>query len=619
MSAPLRAKKKNNTIVWAILGLLVVSLTGFGVQSVGHGGSQAIGSVGDEKVTVDAYARALNGRIRALSQQTGQNITLEQALAFGIDRQVLSDVLATAALDSENSRIGLSIGDKRVRASLLATEAFQSLTGEFDVGAYEFALDRANLNAGEYDEVVRREASRSMLRTTVSGGVQATETYALAMLNFLGETRDFVWAPITADMLDGENRAPNPVELRDFYAANPESYTSPELRKLTYVVLTPEMLTPFIEIDEAALRTSYESQSERFNQPARRIVDRLVFSSDTEAQSALEQVISGTKIFEDIVAARDLAPEDVDLGEITQSDLDSEAAKLVFAQTEPGLVGPVKTLLGPALFRINAVLEAQSTSFEDARAELHAEFTADMARRRVDDEINAIDDLLAGGATLEDVAAETEMTLHKLDFAPGVETEITAYAAFREAAQALQTGDFPEVLTLSDGGIFAVRLDSIAPPELIAFDDVAEKVSQDWQAAETFNRIQAHAADLAKQSRSAQPEAELGITNKVETGLRRENFVENAPADLLREVFTMNVDEVAVISDASGVVLVTLNAIHAFDKDDASNQTLVDNVTLQFSQEVASDVFAAFVEAVEEEAGITVNRALINAVHTQLN
>ncbi|MFT5001373.1 MAG: peptidyl-prolyl cis-trans isomerase D, partial [Planctomycetota bacterium] len=123
MSEPERKKKKSTIVVWAILGLLVVSLTGFGVQNVGSGGSQAIGSVGDEKITVNEYAAALNNQLRAISQQIGQTITLEQGLSFGLGDQVIAQVFNTATLNGENNRIGLSIGDEFVKENLLATQA----------------------------------------------------------------------------------------------------------------------------------------------------------------------------------------------------------------------------------------------------------------------------------------------------------------------------------------------------------------------------------------------------------------------------------------------------------------------------------------------------------------
>jgi len=68
----IKARKKSNTFVWIILAVLVVSLTGFGVRQIGTSGAQAVGTVGDEKITVNSYQRALSARLRSLSQ-THQN------------------------------------------------------------------------------------------------------------------------------------------------------------------------------------------------------------------------------------------------------------------------------------------------------------------------------------------------------------------------------------------------------------------------------------------------------------------------------------------------------------------------------------------------------------------
>lgn len=77
----LRTKGKS-TIVWILMGLMVLGLGGFGITSF-SGGTTEIGSVGDTKITADDYARALQSEMRAFSQQTGQQITMQQAQQMG--------------------------------------------------------------------------------------------------------------------------------------------------------------------------------------------------------------------------------------------------------------------------------------------------------------------------------------------------------------------------------------------------------------------------------------------------------------------------------------------------------------------------------------------------------
>ncbi len=51
-----------STIVWILMGLLLLGLTGFGVTNF-SGGTSDIGSVGDTKITVNDYARALRAEL----------------------------------------------------------------------------------------------------------------------------------------------------------------------------------------------------------------------------------------------------------------------------------------------------------------------------------------------------------------------------------------------------------------------------------------------------------------------------------------------------------------------------------------------------------------------------
>ncbi|NOX73355.1 MAG: peptidylprolyl isomerase [Alphaproteobacteria bacterium] len=621
MSAPLRAKKKNNMVIYALLGLLVISLTGFGVRSVGSGGSQAIASVGDQEVTVDEYVTVLRAQLRGISQQFGTNITLEQALSFGIDAQVMSTVLNTAALDGENARIGLSVGDERVKANLLATPAFQAMSGSFDKIAYESALAQANLTPSGYDASIRKDTARNLLQTAVVSGINADDAYGLALFNYLGETRNFSWAVVDANLLDAPVPEPNAAQIDEQYKAAPEAYTAPEIRNITYVLLTPDMLYDTIKVDDETLLGLYKDQDTRFNKPDRRIVDRLVFATEAEAQDALDQITSGSKIFGDIVATRGLTLADVDMGQVEEADLSDAAGKAVFLLSEPGVVGPVDSELGPALFRVNAVLAAQFTSFEDAKAVLKREYVADQARRVVQDDVTNIDDLLAGGVSLEDIAAETAMNVASLKYVAGDTGEpgdIIAYDTFRTTAEAAQTGDFPEVLMLSDGGIFALRLDSITPPALIPLDEVTDKVITDWKAAQTRRQVLALADSYKARLGAGETFTDLGLVAKAEVDLRRDQQAENAPADLVTTVFEADPDAVQVIEDSAQVVLSQLTKITPFDPKAEASKTILANVAAQFSTQLGNDVIEAFTTALRDEAGITVNQPLIDAVHRQI-
>ncbi|WP_425049976.1 SurA N-terminal domain-containing protein [Psychromarinibacter sp. S121] len=514
------AKKKSayNAVVWVILLLLIVGLAGFGATNFG-GSVNSVGSVGNREITVDRYARELQNELARLSQQFGTNLTLQQAQMFGIDQAVLQRILSTTALENEAERIGLSVGDERVGEQVLNITAFQGVDGQFDREGYRFALQNAGMTETEFEEGLRLDLARTLLQESVSGATAMPDTYVNALLTYAEETRDFTWAVLTDADLDAPIADPSEDELRTYWEENSDSFMLPETRDITYALITPEMIAGTIEGDDEALQRLYDERIDEFSQPERRLVERLIYTDPAAAQSAADALAAGETTFEDLVEERGLDLVDVDLGDVTEDDLGA-AGEAVFALEEPGVVGPVDTDLGPALFRMNAVLEAQETPFEDAREQLLVEYRTDAARRAIGDMIDSIDDLLAGGATLEEVGEETEMETGQIDWTEGATDGVAAYPEFRQAALDAEVGDFPEVIETTDGALFALRVNEVIEPRVEPFEDARDSVEAEWRREQTV-------AALAEQARAL---AEAGMDAAVEEAPAEEPVVEDEPA-----------------------------------------------------------------------------------------
>jgi peptidyl-prolyl cis-trans isomerase D len=61
--------------------------------------------------------------------------------------------------------------------------------------------------------------------------------------------------------------------------------------------------------------------------------------------------------------------------------LTKSAMRCFVVPQRPGIAGPLPSEFGPALYRINAILAATETTFEEARETLKPELAADAARR----------------------------------------------------------------------------------------------------------------------------------------------------------------------------------------------------------------------------------------------
>ena len=599
---------------WVIMILLFIGLVGFGGANL-SGGARSIGTAGDKDILVSDYANALRGQLDAFSAQIGQPLSFVQAQAIGLDQSVLSQVVAERVLDSEAASLGLSVGDARVAERVRALPQFAGLSGDFDRESYAFTLERNGLSEAEFEQGLREEMARSLLQAAVISGIGAPDIYAETLTKFIGERRDFSWASVTDVVLDGPIPDPSEADVQAHYDTNPDLYTRPEVRIATYAAVTPEDIQGEVTVDESAIEELYQSRIDTFVQPERRLVERLVFSGTEAADAALAAITAEETDFDTLVSDRGLDLADVDLGDVDQPSL-GDAGDAVFAAQPGDIVGPFDTALGPALFRMNAVLSAQEITFDEARDDLRAELAQDRARRVIDGERSQIEDLLAGGASPEDLAERTALALGTLEWEVGSTDGLAAYNEVRTALGAAEVNAFPEITELPDGGLVVLRLDEVVAPEVRPLDDVRAQVIVDRIATARTEALEAAAEAIAADVAAGAAFADTGLAAFAEVDMIRRDFIAGAPQGLMAEVFDMAEGEARMVRDDAGLIaVVRLDAIKDADMDSETMTAERDAIAARAGQSIAQDIYGAYSGAVRNRTEVTLDQGVITAVH----
>ena len=617
-----KAKGKTaNIFVWIILGLLIIGLAGFGVEGFG-GRVNKIGSVGDRDIPVQDYFRALQREIRGIEQQTGQALGFERARAMGLDQAVLARLVTVAALENEADRLGISVGDGTVRDELLSIPEFRGPDGEFNRESYRFLLQQEGWSEREFEDRLRRELSRSILQAGAIGGAAAPATFVDVVDGWVAERRSFALVTLTRAALTEPVPTPNDAELRAHHEANAEAFTLPEARRIAYAWVTPAMLADGIEIEEEALREAYRLRGEEFVRPERRLVERIVFSDEATAQAARDRIDAGED-FADIATERGLDLEDTDMGDVTEAELGAAGSE-VFALERPGVAGPLPSPFGPALFNVVAILAAQEVPFEEALPELREQLAMDRARRLIADSFDDYEDILAGGADLEELARDTSLEFGVIDVRPGDTTGIARYEAFRAAAAAVGERDFPEMRTLEDGGVFALRLEEIVPPQLRPFDEVVVEVIESWDRTEAAERLAARAEELrtaleAGESAEAVAEGPGLDLARFEEVLRTDSLP-GLPRRLLETAFELEEGGTRVIGEAEEerAFVLRLETVETADPQAPEAAQRRAAIAREARVGIAEDIFVAWARLLEREAGISLDQSAIEAVHNQM-
>ncbi len=609
------AKKNNKRYgAWIIVGVLLVGLAGFGSGGL-NGTISTIGTVGDKEVSVTSYQRALNEQIRAFSAQVGQQITFQQAQSFGLDQVALNQVVLLRTLDNEAGELDISVGDERVFERLQAIPSFQG-AGGFNRETYRLALQQSGQTAVEFEASIREEVSRTLLQGAVVSGLPEADAYADVLVQYISEVRAMTWATVGPEALTAPIPGATEADQQAYYDANPDAFTAPETREITYAWLIPNMIIDNMVVSDAAVAQLYQERIEQFVQPERRLVERLVYLDETRATESLAQVTAGEATFEDLVVERGLALTDIDLGDVDLEALGA-AGEAVFAAATSEVVGPFNTSLGPALFRMNAVLAAQETTLDDAKEQLRDELAAEAAREYINDNANPIVDLIAGGATMADLADRTDMELGTISWTADMFEGIAAYDAFRREAAQVQEGQFAEIFDLADGGIFALTLDSITPPTLRPLDDVREEVTAAWQAQAERQAVLEKAQEIADGILPLTSFEDLGLDALTEEGLMRRSFVEGTPPNFNAQLFEMTVGEVRVIEAENRALIVRLDDIAAPDLTDPSVIAQRTALSENAAAGIAQDMFEAYATSLQLRTDTDINQATINAVNAQ--
>ena len=593
--------------VWILLGFLFVGLIGFGTGNL-SGNIKTIGKIGETEITVNQYVRALQTELRNTSQQFGQQLTLQQLQAFGIQQQVLARLVTDKLLENEASKLSLSVDDKTVRDNIVSLNVFKGPDGSFNQDAYNYALENAGYTSTEFEEEIRAETARNILSQSILSGNMTNKLQAELLASFLLEERSFNIQILKPENISFTVKDPSDEQLESFLEINVDDYTVPESKAITYAVLQPEMLIDIVESDDSILEKIYDEKKQEYNKPERRTVERLSFLNMDEANSVMAEVTKSLTDFDKLLSDRNLSDEDVLYGTFTEEQL-LEGKKQVFAGNVGEVVGPVETDLGPVIFRIKEIIPAKTTSFEEAKPELEKKYKLSEAIKLIDERIEDSQNLLAAGGTLEELNKEIGFSVENILFNSEANVPILENKIFFDTAQTAKVNDFPEIKELPNGGLFALRVDQTVDARQKDIDEVRTELTNAWQKQELQNKLDEIAKDMLSKH---QYKGKILNFNKI----TRDKDLPELPENIVEEAFNLSTGEGTVISGDEESFILRLKNVSNADLSSDTAKLLVSQLKNQISNSLSADLFESFANMARVNSKLDLNEQAVNAVHS---
>lgn len=539
--------------VLVVLGLVVAGYNRGGGTAIANpsNSKEALAKVGGEEVTVADYTLLKKKIEGKYNNQFGGQISLAQ-LGMTPERILDQAINARVALQ-EARRLGLNASDEEVR-DLIQKQFTDPRAGTgFDFQRYKDYVVRNYGSVPLYEQSVRDALAASKLRAYMTAGVQVSEAEVKENYQRENTSFDLTYVLVEAAELSKKINASDE-ELRQFFDAHKTDYRLLEPQKqIRYVFINQEKVGQKLSISDEDLRKEYDALAPENKMAGVRVqqivlkvadpkLDQDVLSKASQLVGKIrkEDLTASEEEFADLARGNSQDPSTAKDGgwlpapvkRIPNRKAGSTSGNVAdllqnTLEWKEGQVGdPLKTGNAYYIFRRGP---AVPKSFEDAKQELLVSLrnrrsyaVAQGVAQKAEDLLKQTKDpqKVAQALATEANMKPEEMVKTTGFIKPGDDVkDIGSSPQFEDAVKPLEEpGQVGDRVGVKDG--FAVpMLVEKRDPRIPDFEEVKDKVTQDFKESRARDQLEQTARDLAANASS--PDALKAAAEKL--GLKAED------------------------------------------------------------------------------------------------
>jgi peptidyl-prolyl cis-trans isomerase D len=608
--------------------LLILSFAVWGIEDVVRnlGRETAVARVGGEPIELTEAQAAARREMQRIARQLGNRFEPDENIRRAVAAQALEQLIADRALRAEAQRLGIGTPTAAVRDSVFAIQGLRGPDGSFSRPTFDSFLRQNEWTEAQFLQVVAGDLLRQQLGGAVRAGAAGPDAISAPLLAWAMERRaaEVVAVPLAAMP---EPEAPTEAQLRRYQENNPARFSTPEYREVAIAVLAPETLAAEIEVREAELQQAYDQRRAQYDLPERRALRQAVVPTEAAAREIAEAWRAGAEFGAIEAAAAAADGSAADLGLLDRATLPlANVAEAAFAAAAEAVTDPVQSPFGWHVVRVDRVEPATLRGLAEVREELRAELARDRAIDMAFERANRVEDALAGGAGLAEVAPRYGLALVSatLDSAGRDPANARIDLPVPDAQRtellrqvfAARQGDAPRMTELGDAFV-AVEVRAVLPPALRPFESVEAELRLSFLADARRRAAEERAAALLAAARGGQPLAEAaeqaGFTAQRIGPFGRNPQQANAlPPELLAPLFEARLNEVTMAETRTGFAVARLVDIIPFNP--ASDPLGLGRMRTEIEQSMQDELEEQFALALRARADVRINRALLDQV-----
>ncbi len=607
-----------------LFGLLIMSFAVWGIGDIFRGGGQeqTVVRVGDKKIGLAEFNTELQRELRRLASRTGGQMSMEQALNFGLFDRIADAMANRAVFDKGVERQGIAVSNELVTRTIQADPGLQGEGGVFDRRRFETLLANNQLSEAAFVEIMRTRLAREQLASALGVSGNAPEQILKPIFAHRLERRVAEIVPIPRAIFT-DVKDPDPAQLEAFYKERQRSFMAPEYRALTIVSFNADDMAKGIAVPEEKVKEEYQQREAEFEVKETRDAEQFLLTTKEDAERVYAEIQKGKDFAAAARAATGAAP--VATGALSKDGLAQQApamAEAVFASPKPSLVAPTQSPFGWHIFRVLKINPAHKKSFEDAKVELTKSMAREQAIEALYQVANKVEDALAGGGKLDEVAKQHALTVQRVAATDQLGRDPRAQAIaglagkpeILRVAFATEGGRESRLTELGGDAYFIVRVEGVTPPAPRPLAEVKTLAIAAWKDDQREAMAKARAQAIAEKAKTG---GDLAALVAGERGLKvmlpapftraAADPAHSLTPQLASLLFEAKPNEVVVAATPDGHAVAKLKAI--VPADPAKEPNLYAQFKEQLRQQMGGDFIAQYATSIRAKTKVEINRA----------
>jgi peptidyl-prolyl cis-trans isomerase D len=608
------------TIMAVVMGVLIVSFGIWGIADIFRGfGQSTLATVGHTEISTEQFRQLYTDRLQQIGRQFGRPMTMDQARAFGLDRQVLQQTIAEAALDEEARRLGLAQSEEETKRVIFSDPNFKGANGAFDPARFQAAMRQFGYSEARYVADQRRVTLRRQIAGTISAGLTPPKVMIDTLSHFQTEQRSIEYVKLSAAQA-GTIDPPSPETLAAYFDEHKVQFRAPEYRKIAFVAITPEEIGKWSEVSDEDAKKLFESRRDTLGTPEKREVQQIVFPNMEEAMAARTRLGSGTS-FDELAKERGLKASDVDLGMVSKSEIiDPAIANAAFSLPSGEISQPVQGRFGVAVVKIGKIVPGVDVSYDSVSQNLKKEIATDRARKQVSDLRDKMEDERGGGASVIEAAKKLGLAAVTIDAVdrsgrlPNGQTAPNIPPGLDVVTQAFNSDVGVDNDPISyHGGYVWFDVVGITPSRERNLDEVKDQVQAKWHEDQVAGRLRTKATEMVQKldqgAKLADQAATAGLKVETAASFRRDATPPGVPASAIAAAFRTPKDGAGQTPNAGNGewIVFRVTDITVPPVDMASDD--IKKMKSQLERSLQDEAIAQYVAKLETQIGTSINEA----------